>query len=506
MALYEQIRRAREREELSIRELARRFGVHRRDVRAALASPIPTPRKQPEVPKPAPKLDEWKPLIDRWLTDDANVPRKQRHTGRRVWQRLVLEHGADIGESTVRRYVKTVKDASATPVAEVMVVQEHALGAEAEVDFGVVHVWLDGELVKLSLFVMRLSASGRSFARAYLNEASEVFLDGHVQALNHFGGVPGRVRYDNLKAAVTKVLRGRDRDESERFTAMRSHYGFDSFFCAPGIKGAHEKGGVEGEVGRFRRRHLVPVPIVASMAELNELILAGCVIDDDRLITGRRISVGDHFALEAPTLQPLPIEVFDAVSWSQHRVDTKARVSVRSVHYSVPARLARRRVDVRIGAESVEILDGATVVAAHVRGRKGEQALTLDHYLEVLTHKPGALPGATALAAAKAAGSFTTTHDEFWETARRQLGDNAGTQALIEVLLAHRTLPSAAVIEGMGRALTVGSVDPAVVLIEARRVAEPSNVAPVIPIGARFLSERPPPTLTAYDDLLETTP
>lgn len=101
MALYEQIRRAHVDEQASIRELARRFRVHRRDVRAALASPIPAPRKQPEVAKPAPKLDEWKPLIDRWLKDDEEVPRKQRHTARRVWQRLVLEHGADIGESTV---------------------------------------------------------------------------------------------------------------------------------------------------------------------------------------------------------------------------------------------------------------------------------------------------------------------------------------------------------------------------------------------------------------------
>ena len=97
-----------------------------------------------------------------------------------------------------------------------------------------------------------------------------MFLDGHVRALNHFGGCPARIRYDNLKAAVTRVLNGRDRMESDRFVALRSHYGFDSFFCQPGIKGSHEKGGVEGEVGRFRRRHLVPVPRVDTMAELND--------------------------------------------------------------------------------------------------------------------------------------------------------------------------------------------------------------------------------------------
>ena len=115
-------------------------------------------------------------------------------------------------------------------------------------------------------------------------------------------------KYDNLKAAVEKVLKGRDRIESDRFVTMRSHYGFDSFFCLPGIKGSHEKGGVECEVGRFRRRHLVPVPHVASMTELNELLAAGAVRDDRRFIAHRRITVGEHFALEADTLQRLPNE------------------------------------------------------------------------------------------------------------------------------------------------------------------------------------------------------
>ncbi len=130
-------------------------------------------------------------------------------------------------------------------------------------------------LTEVQLFIMRLSASGRGYPRAYLNEAQDVFLDGHVRAFAHFGGVPRRVRYDNLKSAVEKVLKGRGRIESERFVALRSHYGFDSFFCLPGIKGAHEKGGVEGEIGRFRRRHMVPVPAAASMAELNEMLLVG---------------------------------------------------------------------------------------------------------------------------------------------------------------------------------------------------------------------------------------
>jgi len=269
VSVYEQIRRAHEREGLSIRALSRRFGVHRRDVRAALESAVPPPRKA-MPPRPAPMLEQWKPLIDEWLEADKSAPRKQRHTARRVWQRLVEEHGAVVGESSVRRYVASVRTAQEVPVSEVMVPQTHPLGEEAEVDFGTISVVLAGGLFDVQLFLMRLSASGRAYPRAYLNEAQEVFLDGHVRAFEYFGGVPGRIRYDNLKAAVERVLKGRSRVESDRFTALRSHYGFDSFFCQPGIKGSHEKGGVESEVGRFRRRHLVPVPVVASMAELNE--------------------------------------------------------------------------------------------------------------------------------------------------------------------------------------------------------------------------------------------
>ena len=414
MSLFEQIRRVKRAEpEVSVRELSRRFRVHRRDVRAALASPIPPPRKAGSG-RPAPKLDPWKATIDGWLEADKEVPKKQRHTARRVWQRLVAEHGADVGESTVRRYVKEARERAQMPLSEVAVPQDHVLGAEAEVDYGESSIFVAGELVKVAMFVMRLSGSGRSYSRAYTSEAQESFLDGHARAFEHFGGVPKRIRYDNLKAAVAKVCEGRNRVENERFIAMRSHYGFESFFCKPGIEGAHEKGGVEGEVGRFRRRHLVPIPRVATMSELNELVAAACILDDGRVITGRRMTVGAHFVLEAPTLAPLPIERFDAVSLSQHRVDTKARVSVRAVHYSVPARLVRHRVDVLVRADTIEIYAGATLVACHDRGRKGDQILALDHYLEVLTHKPGALAGSTALATAKTAGTFTPIHDRFW--------------------------------------------------------------------------------------------
>jgi transposase len=254
--LFEKIRKAHDREGLSIREPAKLYGTHRRTVRQALASALP-PERKPPPPKSSPALECWKPVIDGWFAADKSAPPKQWHTARRIYQRLVEEHGADVGESTVRRYVAQRKQSVGVPLREVTVPQHHPLGDEAEVDLGDVSFYLRGLLVVGKMLVMRLSASGMGFHRVYLHDCQEAFLDGHVRALEAFDGVPGRVRYDNLADAVAKVLRGRNRIESDRFAALRSHYGFDFFFCIPGEEGAHEKGGVEGEVRRFRRRRLV---------------------------------------------------------------------------------------------------------------------------------------------------------------------------------------------------------------------------------------------------------
>jgi transposase len=499
--LFEQIRKDSRAGGASIRELADRHHVHRRTVRQALASAVPPPRKA-YPPRPRPAVDAYALLIDGWLLADKDVPRKQRHTARRVWQRLVAEHGAALSEVTVSRYVARRKAELGLDRAEVAVPQAHLPGAEAEVDFGEFHAMIAGVLVKLWLFALRLSCSGRAFHVAFATQAQEAFLEGHVLAFEYFGAVPGRIRYDNLKPAVTRVLKGRDRVEAERFIALRSHYGFDSFFCIPGKEGAHEKGGVEGEIGRFRRRHLVPVPSAASLTALNQLI-AGCdIIDDGRVITGRAVTVASAFAAEQPAMMPLAAEMFDPARLLTARVDNRARVCVRQNYYSVPARLSGRRVAVRLSAMTVEALDGPRVIARHERAAgKYAEVLVLDHYLEVLKYKPGAMPGATALAQARAAGAFTASHQRYWDAARRARGDAAGTRTLIEVLLGHRTLPAAALTEAMDRAVSSGALDPQAVLIDARRLAG-GPVAPVIPIGALARYDRPAPALNGYDALL----
>ncbi len=437
-------------------------------------------------------------------------PVKQRHTARRVWQRLVDEHDATVAESTVRAFVAEVKRELGLSGPEAMVPQSKPAGWEAEVDFGELKITLDGVGdERVWMFVMRLSSSGRTFRRIYGNETIESFLDGHVRAFEFFGGVPVRVRYDNLRAAVTKVLLGRARELNPRFVALRSHYLFDSSFCAPG-KG-HEKGGVEGEIGRFRRNWLTPVPDVADLDELNARVDAAVAIDDARrqlTRNGVRRTVADWWADEAPLLAPLPDEAADVVTELSCRVDTRGRICVRQAFYSVPTRHVGRRVRVLLAASHLAIFDGSRPIATHPRSlHKGTETLTLDHYLEILGRKPGALAGATALAQARADGRFTLAHQAWWDLARHQLGDSPATRGLIDVLLEHRRLPAAALHTALADAVTVGIVDAQVVIIEARRHADRdhrrTDQADISADLTRF--DRPAPDLAAYDQLLKDT-
>jgi transposase len=503
---FERIRRDARDEEMSIRALADKHRVHRRTVRAALADAVPPVRRPPA--RVAPVLGPYEDTIRGWLVSDLSAPRKQRHTARRVWQRLLDEHGAVVAESSVRNLVAALKVEISGSQGQVMVPQTHPAGEEAEVDFGEFQAVIAGTVMKLFMFCLRLSHSGKAVHVAYANQSQESFLDGHVRAFEALGGVPvAMIRYDNLTPAVIRVALGRERLENPRFVAMRSHYGYDSFFCIPGIEGAHEKGGVEGEIGRFRRRHLTPVPHVGSLAALNEALAAADARDDARRIGARAETVGAAAAREMPLLRALPVEVFDVTARLSCRVDAKARVCVRQSYYSVPARYAGRRLEVRLGATTVTATDAGKVVATHTRSlHKGSEDLVLDHYLEVLGRKPGALSGATALVAARASGAFAPAHQRFWSAARRRLGDGPGTRALVGVLLLHRTLPAAAVIAGIEGALVLGSFDADLVAVEARRsmLTTITPAAVILPptAGATAAIARPLPSLAGYDQLL----
>jgi transposase len=525
--LFESIRRDWRVGGLSIRALAQRYGVHRRTIRQALDNADPLPRKTPV--RRSPRLESLKKLIDEMLQVDLDAPRKQRHTARRILARLVDEHGvSDVSYSTVRDYVALrrpqIAAAAGRGMETAFVLQTHLPGAEAEVDFGDVWIRLGGVMTKCFLFTLRLSYSGKAVHRVFASQGQEAFIEGHLHAFAVLGGVPtGKIRYDNLRSAVSRVLMGRNRTESDRWVLFRSHYAFDAFYCVPGVDGAHEKGGVEGEVGRFRRNHLVPVPEVDSLSVLNARIDVADAGDDARRIEDRIRTVGQDFAVEAPLLAPLPDDGFEPGLLLNPRVDRFGRITVRQCHYSVPIRLIGNQVRVFLRASEVVVFDGRVEVCRHARSvNRGSQTLVLDHYLEILLRKPGALPGATALVQARQAGIFTATHEAFWAAARRAHGDAAGTRALIDVLLLHRHTPAADVIAGINVALSVGASSVDVVAVEARKAGEnnrtratrplaqpvpPGPTPPtVVSLTQRRLAlpqdTRPPPSVDHYDQLL----
>jgi transposase len=239
--LFARIRRDARVEGLSIRELARRYEVGRPTVRLALSQPVPPPPRKPRV-RSAPRLEPFKAAIDTMLVSDTTAPRKQRHTARRVFARLVEEHAASqLSYSTVRDYVRVRRaqiDVEAGRRVEAFVPQEHAPGAEAEVDFGEVWVVLDGVKTKCHMFVFWLSHSGKAIHRVYPTQGQEAFLEGHIEAFTAIGGVPTRhIRYDNLTSAVTTVLHGGDRRraENERWMLFRSHYPLTELVSVAGV-------------------------------------------------------------------------------------------------------------------------------------------------------------------------------------------------------------------------------------------------------------------------------
>jgi transposase len=505
---FEQIRRDREREGLSIRALADRHGVHRRAVRQALESAVP-PAKRAPVSRPAPKLGPYRAVIDEWLLADRAAPRKQRHTGKRIHQRLVDERGADVAEVTVRQYVRARKRELGWPVGDVFVPQVHAPGVEAEVDWGEALVEFADGSMKVHLFVMRASFSGATFCQASLVETQQAFLELHVEAFAWFGGVFAQIRFDNLKSAVKKVLKGRRRVESDRFVALRSHYRFVSQFTTPGIEGAHEKGGVEGEVGRFRRNHLVPVPCVADLAELNVMLLAGCEADLGRRIDGRAGTVGEAWQLERPLLVALPAEPFDACEAAAPRVDQKSLVTIRQNRYSVPVALAGLKVSARVGAREITINHGGRVVARHERlhGRFGTSA-RLDHYLELLARKPGALEHSVALAQERGRGTWPSCFDELWAALASRYGRSDSAAQMVDVMLLCRDHGPDRVELAVRGALTAGAIDGRAVAVLTRRAADgPAPApAPIVGLEPRLAAhDRPPPDLTDYDQLLGGT-
>jgi transposase len=498
--LFERIRRDREFAGLSTHALARKYRVHRRTVRQALESALPPERKRPEG-RPAPALGPHREWVDQILIADRSAPVKQRHTAKRIRDRLAEERGVVVAESTMRDHVRKRRRELGL-AAEAFCPQVHDPGVTAEVDWGEAAVSVAGMLTVLGLFLMRSCFSGACFVMAFESQSQQAFLEGHVHALSWFMGAFAVIRYDNLKSAAKKTLKGRGRVENERFTALRSHYLYDSWFTLVGIQGAHEKGGVENEVGRFRRNHLVPVPEVASLAELNELLLACCIRDLDRTITGRTETVGARLSQEIEVLRPLPASPFPTWEQTEHRVNQKSMIVVRRNHYSVPVRLVGTKVSARVGAREIEVLADGRPVATHPRLRGSQlRSARLDHYLELLKRKPGALEHSLALRQEREQGRWPECFDQLWQQLRERVGVSEAARQIVDVLLLCRDHDPEVVELAVRGALAAGALDGRAVALLCDRKTRPPVDAIELP-DRLAQHARPAPGLDQYDELL----
>ncbi len=497
--LFEAIRREYEFGTGTIQGIARKFGVHRRLVREALASAVPAARKRPARARP--RIEPVAAFIDAILQTDQKAPRKQRHTAHRIYVRLCRElPDVPIAESTVRKYVRERKAALGLLARETFVPQSYPWGSEAQVDWYEADADLDGVRQTLQVFSLRSMASGAAFHRAYLRATQQAFLEAHELAFAYFGGVFRRLRYDNLGSAVKRVLRGSQREETARFVAFRSHWRFQAEFCTPAE--GHEKGGVENEAGYFRRNHWVPVPEAADLATLNAQLLAGCREDEHRVLAGRDQPVGAAVAIERESLLPVAEEGAALTEISFPTVDHLGRVRVKTNAYSAPVK-AGTTVEVRLGPAVVDVWYGGHRVAQHERsyGRMVE-VLDLEHYLDVLERKPGALAGSTPLAQWRRLGRWPASYDQFWEALIERLGKQAGTKEMIGLLLLGREHGQPALRSAIETALSLGCRDSSAV---RHLLAAPGLVhhqAAAVDSGTLARYDRPLPQVHEYDALL----
>jgi transposase len=376
---------------LSGRAACRESKIHWKTLKKILDNAEPPGYRRTKPRRPS-ILEPLLPVVHQILEDDKKAPKKQRHTARRIFERLKAEHGYQGGLTTVKDAVRAWRKRT----AEVFVPLAHPPG-EAQADFGQAEVTLDGKGTTVAIFVMTLPYSDAIFTCAFPRECTEAFLEGHVRAFAFFGGVPRRISYDNSKIAVARITGTRGRKLTGEFLRLKSHHLFAEHFCL--VRRPNEKGHVETLVGFARRNFLVPVPVVHGGLEgLNARLEADCRADLARHLRGKPASKAERLAEERAAMRPPPGEAFLAARVEQPTSDSLSPVRFDANDYSVPTAYAHHKLTAVGTVDRVRIVAGDRVVAEHRRCWDRER-VTYDpvHYLALLERKPGALDFAAPL-------------------------------------------------------------------------------------------------------------
>src|SRR4051812_35524348 len=476
---------------LSGRAACREYKIHWKTLKKNLDNTEPPGYRRTKPRRPS-ILEPLLPVVHQILEDDRRAPRKQRHTGKRIFDRLRAEHGYRGGLTTVKDAVRAWR----TRTAEVFVPLAHPPG-EAQADFGHAEVTLDGQPTKVALFVMTLPYSDSIFACTFPRECTEAFLEGHVRAFAFFGGVPRRISYDNSKIAVARITGTRDRKLTAEFLRLKSHHLFEDHFCL--VRRPNEKGHVETLIGYARRNFLVPVPALHGGLEgLNARLEADCRADLARRLRGKPATKAELLAEEHAALLPLPAEAFEAARVEQPYADSLSLVRFDTNDYSVPTEFAHRRVTAVGTIDTVRIAVGDRVVATHRRSW-GREGVFYDpvHYLALLERKPGALDFAAPLEGWELPVCFGVLRRRL----EAELG-GPGTRQFIKVLRLLEHASPAELTGAVQRALELGTSDAdAVRLILEHRREQPVGLFCLDGRPHLKLVAVPMPDLAAYAGL-----
>lgn len=376
-------------EGVSKRQICREYHIAHKTLAKILAYSEP-PGYRSSVPRPRPKLDPYLGVITTILENDKDTHRKQRHTAKRIFERLRDEYGYPGGYTQVKDELARRRhhdQAVHMPI--------HHEPGEAQFDFGEAQVFINGQLCKAHYAVMALPASDAYFVKAYPRENTETFQDAHVCAFEHFGGVPTRTSYDNTSIAVAKIV-GRARNLTKGFLVLQSHHLFAEHFCNPAS--GNEKGNVEGGVGYSRRNWMVPIPRFESWEAFNAYLARRCREDLGRVLRGHSKTKAERLVADQAAMLPLPTIRFEARRVAKTRATSLSLVRFDSNDYSVPTAFAHHECTVAGGISEVTISCGTQVVATHERSWN-KQGVFYDprHYLALLERKPGALDFARPL-------------------------------------------------------------------------------------------------------------